>query len=209
MNRPPLPPFTSETAAETVRLAENAWNTRDPARVALAYTAHSLWRNRSEFLAGRETIEAFLTRKSPAERDYRLIKELWAFDQNRIAVRFAYEWRDLKHRWCREREVRRRGAPAASHCQHQRSADHRCRAQVPARPAPRQSSGPVRTRSVRDAMSKNAATTSDVAFSPTVKAIQEQKGSRRAYARQEEAGGWPDRIDTEIAAFIEAGRMDA
>lgn len=86
MNRPPLPPFTSETAAQKARLAEDAWNTRDPARVALAYTTDSRWRNRSEFLQGREAIEAFLTRKWNRELDYRLIKEVWAFHANRIAV---------------------------------------------------------------------------------------------------------------------------
>jgi uncharacterized protein len=94
MDRPPLPPFTSETAPQKVRMAEDAWNTRDPARVALAYTADSRWRNRSEFLQGREAIEAFLARKWARELDYRLIKELWAFRENRIAVRFAYEWHD-------------------------------------------------------------------------------------------------------------------
>jgi uncharacterized protein len=100
MDRPPLPPFTSETAPQKVRMAEDAWNTRDPARVALAYTADSRWRNRSEFLQGREAIEAFLARKWARELDYRLIKELWAFRENRIAVRFAYEWHDGGH-WFR------------------------------------------------------------------------------------------------------------
>jgi uncharacterized protein len=90
MNRPPLPPFTDETATQKARLAEDAWNTRDPARVALGYTADSRWRNRSEFLQGREAIEAFLTRKWNRELDYRLIKELWAFHANqRAALRFA------------------------------------------------------------------------------------------------------------------------
>jgi uncharacterized protein len=90
MSRPPLPPFTAETAAQKVRMAEDAWNTRDPARVALAYTTDSRWRNRSEFLEGRAAIEAFLTRKWSRELDYRLIKEVWTFRENRIAVRFAY-----------------------------------------------------------------------------------------------------------------------
>ncbi|UNP32091.1 DUF1348 family protein [Lysobacter gummosus] len=94
MSRPPLPPFTLESATQKVRLAEDAWNSRDPARMALAYTPDSRWRNRSEFLQGRAAIEAFLTRKWQRERDYRLIKELWAFVDNRIGVRFAYEWRD-------------------------------------------------------------------------------------------------------------------
>ncbi len=93
MNRPPLPPFTAETAAQKVRIAEDAWNTRDRARVALAYTPDSRWRNRVEFLQGRDEIEAFLKRKWSRELDYRLIKELWAFRENCIAVRFAYEWR--------------------------------------------------------------------------------------------------------------------
>jgi hypothetical protein len=100
-DRPPLPPFTQESAAQKVRGAEDAWNTRDPARVALAYTADSRWRNRSEFLAGRAEIEAFLTRKWNRELDYRLIKELWAFRENRIAVRFAYEWHDARGDWFR------------------------------------------------------------------------------------------------------------
>jgi nuclear transport factor 2 (NTF2) superfamily protein len=101
MDRPPLPPFTLETALQKVRMAENAWNTRDPARVALAYTADSRWRNRSEFLQGRGAIQEFLTRKWARELDYRLIKELWAFRENRIAVRFAYEWHDDGGRWFR------------------------------------------------------------------------------------------------------------
>jgi hypothetical protein len=101
-DRPPLPPFvTVEAATQKVRLAEDAWNTRDPARVALAYTPDSRWRNRVEFLEGREAIVAFLTRKWKRELDYRLIKELWGFRENRIAVRFAYEWRDDSGNWFR------------------------------------------------------------------------------------------------------------
>ena len=99
--RPPLPPFTFETAAQKVRLAEDGWNSRDPARVALAYTPDSAWRNRAEFLTGRAEIEAFLTLKWERELDYRLIKELWAHDGKRIAVRFAYEWHDADGRWFR------------------------------------------------------------------------------------------------------------
>ena len=99
--RPPLPPFTAESAAEKVRLAEDGWNSRDPARVALAYTPDSAWRNRAEFLDGRPAIVAFLTAKWQRERDYRLIKELWAFRENRIAVRFAYEWHDDSGDWFR------------------------------------------------------------------------------------------------------------
>jgi uncharacterized protein len=99
--RPPLPPFTAETAAQKARLAEDAWNSRDPAKVALAYTPDSRWRNRAEFIAGRAEIEAFLARKWAHELDYRLIKELWAFHDNRIAVRFAYEWRDDSGQWFR------------------------------------------------------------------------------------------------------------
>jgi len=99
--RPPLPPFTQESAAQKVRLAENAWNGRDPARVALAYTPDSRWRNRAEFINGRDEIVAFLTRKWARELDYRLIKELWAFAENRIAVRFAYEFRDDSGSWFR------------------------------------------------------------------------------------------------------------
>ncbi|MFI9605293.1 DUF1348 family protein [Streptomyces sp. NPDC052043] len=99
--KPPVPPFTRESAIEKVRLAEDAWNTRDPERVALAYTVGSRWRNRAEFLNGREEIVAFLTRKWSRELDYRLIKELWAFDGNRIAVRFAYECHDDSGNWFR------------------------------------------------------------------------------------------------------------
>jgi nuclear transport factor 2 (NTF2) superfamily protein len=99
--RPPLPPFTSETAAQKVRAAENGWNGCDPGRVALAYTEDSRWRNRSEFLQGRAEIVAFLERKWAAEHEYRLIKELWAFTGDRIAVRFAYEWHDDASRWFR------------------------------------------------------------------------------------------------------------
>lgn len=99
--RPPLPPFSLETAKQKVRLAEDAWNGRDPQRVALAYTPDSQWRNRGEFLSGREAIAAFLQRKWARELDYRLIKELWAFHENRIAVRFAYEWHDDSGNWYR------------------------------------------------------------------------------------------------------------
>jgi uncharacterized protein len=101
MSRPPLPPFTTETAIEKVRLAEDAWNSCDPARVKMAYTEASRWRNRAEFLQGRDAIEAFLTRKWARELDYRLIKELWAHDGNRIAVRFAYEYHDDSGNWYR------------------------------------------------------------------------------------------------------------
>jgi hypothetical protein len=99
--RPPLPPFDAQTAAQKVRAAEDAWNSRDPQRVALAYTPNSTWRNRAEFLTGREAIIQFLTRKWNKELDYRLIKELWAFHGNRIAVRFAYEWHDDSGNWFR------------------------------------------------------------------------------------------------------------
>jgi nuclear transport factor 2 (NTF2) superfamily protein len=99
--RPPLPPFDAETAAIKVRGAEDAWNSRDPARVALAYTADSRWRNRSEFISGRAEIEAFLARKWAKELDYRLVKEVWAYAGDRIAVRFAYEWRDAAGQWWR------------------------------------------------------------------------------------------------------------
>ena len=101
MTRPPLPPFTDATAAEKVRLAEDAWNSRGPARVAVAYSEGSQWRNRAEFLTGREEIAAFLTRKWAREFDYRLVKELWAHANNRIAVRFAYEYRDADGAWFR------------------------------------------------------------------------------------------------------------
>jgi nuclear transport factor 2 (NTF2) superfamily protein len=101
MSRPPLPPFTRESAIDKVRLAENAWNTRDPERVSLAYTPDSWWRNRAEFVQGREAIVAFLRRKWTRELDYRLVKELWAVDGHRIAVRFAYEFRDDSGQWFR------------------------------------------------------------------------------------------------------------
>ncbi|PKP78996.1 MAG: DUF1348 domain-containing protein [Alphaproteobacteria bacterium HGW-Alphaproteobacteria-3] len=99
--RPPLPPFTEDTAAQKARMAEDAWNSRDPARVALAYTPDSRWRNRSTFLRGREAIETFLQQKWERELDYRLIKEVWAFSDDRIAVRFAYEWHDSERNWFR------------------------------------------------------------------------------------------------------------
>lgn len=101
MPLPPFPPFTAETAAQKVRLAENAWNSQNPEKVAQAYTPDSRWRNRAEFVRGREEIVAFLTRKWQREREYRLIKELWAFRDNRIAVRFAYEWQDTSGQWFR------------------------------------------------------------------------------------------------------------
>ena len=101
MPRPPLPPFDADSAAQKVRMAEDAWNTRDAARVALAYSEDSRWRNRNEFLQGRAAIEAFLIRKWNRELDYRLVKELWAFRENRIAVRFAYEWHDDGGQWYR------------------------------------------------------------------------------------------------------------
>ncbi|MET7516885.1 nuclear transport factor 2 family protein [Streptomyces sp. NPDC005480] len=99
--RPPLPPFTRETAIEKVRLAEDGWNSRSPQKVALAYSEDSRWRNRAEFITGRDAIVEFLSRKWNRELDYRLIKELWAFDGHRIAVRFAYEWHDDSGHWFR------------------------------------------------------------------------------------------------------------
>ena len=99
--RPPVPPFTRETAITKVRMAEDAWNTRDPERIAGAYTADSAWRNRAELFAGRDAIVAFLKRKWQRELDYRLVKELWAFAGNRIAVRFQYEWHDGDGQWWR------------------------------------------------------------------------------------------------------------
>lgn len=99
--RPPLPPFTRETAIEKVRLAEDGWNSRSPQKVALAYSEDSRWRNRAEFITGREAIVEFLSRKWNRELDYRLVKELWAFDGDRIAVRFAYEWHDDSGHWFR------------------------------------------------------------------------------------------------------------
>jgi hypothetical protein len=99
--RPPLPPFDRQSATQKVRMAEDAWNTRDPARVALAYTVQSQWRNRSSFLSGRKEIQAFLAAKWDRELEYRLVKELWAYQANRIAVRFCYEWHDTSGQWYR------------------------------------------------------------------------------------------------------------
>ncbi len=101
ITKPPVPPFTLETAAQKVRMAEDAWNTRDSEKVALAYTIDSVWRNRAEFITGREQIVKFLKRKWAKELHYRLIKELWTFEGNRIAVRFAYEWHDDSGNWFR------------------------------------------------------------------------------------------------------------
>ena len=101
MSRPPFLPYTAETAAQKARMAEDAWNSRDPARVTAAYTPDSRWRNRAEFFQGRPAIEAFLTRKWAKELEYRLIKEVWAFHGDRIAVRFAYEWHDAAGSWFR------------------------------------------------------------------------------------------------------------
>ena len=101
MVKPPVPPFTLETATQKVRMAEDAWNTRDPEKVSLAYTIDSIWRNRGEFITGREEIVEFLKRKWSRELDYRLIKELWTFEGNRIAVRFAYECHDDLGNWSR------------------------------------------------------------------------------------------------------------
>jgi len=100
-SRPPLPPFTLETATEKVHLAEDAWNSRDPARIARAYTVDSKWRNRAAFIEGREAIEAFLAHKWERELEYRLIKEIWGCRENRIAVRFSYEWHDVSGQWFR------------------------------------------------------------------------------------------------------------
>ena len=156
--RPPLPPFTRETAAQKARMAEDAWNSRDPARVALAYSEDSRWRNRAEFISGRPAIEAFLTRKWNRELDYRLIKEVWAFHDARIAVRFAYEWRDDFGKLVplvRQRElgVRRGRADAGAPRQHQRSADPRAGPPLPlaARPSSGRSSRPERPWALRRA----------------------------------------------------------
>ncbi len=124
-SRPPLPPFTWNTAVQKVRMAEDAWNSRDPERVSLAYSADSSWRNREEFLSGREAIVEFLRHKWAKELDYRLIKELWTFHETRIAVRFAYEWHDNSGNWIRflrqqKLGVRRNRPHAPAHCKHQR-----------------------------------------------------------------------------------------
>ncbi len=147
MARPPLPPFNRETAAQKARMAEDAWNTRDPARVAQAYSENSRWRNRAEFFQGRPAIEAFLTRKWNRELDYRLIKELWAFHENRIAVRFAYEWHDDSGSWFRSYgnenwEFDEDGLMRVASREHQRSADPRTGPPLPlaARPSARRPS---------------------------------------------------------------------
>ncbi len=101
MSRPPVPPFSAQTAEQKARMAEDAWNSRDPARVALAYTPATRWRNRAEFVEGRGAVEQFLVRKWSRELEYRLIKQVWAFHDNRIAVRFAYEWHDDSGHWFR------------------------------------------------------------------------------------------------------------
>ena len=149
MSRPPLPPFTFETAVQKVRMAEDAWNSRDPERVAGAYTEDSRWRNRAEFFQGRAAIVAFLQRKWAREIDYRLIKELWAFHDNRIAVRFQYEWRDDSGHWFRsygneQWEFDDARADAAARGEHQRRR-HRRRATASStgpRPAPRPADHP-------------------------------------------------------------------
>ena len=148
---PPLPPFTAETAAEKARLAEDAWNTRDPARVVLAYTSDSRWRNRAEFLEGGDAIKAFLTRKWRRELDYRLIKEVWAFRENRIAVRSRRQRQLVPQLRQRELGIRRAWTDASAHRQHQRSADQRERAKIPlaARTTPRRSPVSGRSRPLR------------------------------------------------------------
>ena len=154
--RPPLPPFTRETAIQKVRGAEDGWNSCDPERVSLAYTPDSYWRNRSEFCSGREQIVAFLTRKWAKELDYRLIKELWAFTDNRIAVRFAYEWHDDSGNWFRSYgnenwEFDDNGLMQRRFASHQRSADQGVRAQIPLgslRAAARRPSGTLRSRTL-------------------------------------------------------------
>ena len=133
--RPPFPPFTRETAAQKARAAEDAWNSRDPERVSLAYTVDSAWRNRAEFFSGRPAIVEFLKRKWAKELDYRLIKEVWAFEGARIAVRFAYEWRDDSGHWFRSYgnenwEFDELGIDARASRQHQRRRNQRSGAQV-------------------------------------------------------------------------------
>ena len=139
MSRPPVPPFTLETAARKVRIAEDAWNSRDPERVAGAYTEDSRWRNRAQFFHGRAAIVAFLPRKWANELDYRLIKELWAFDENRIAVRFQYEWRDDSGQWSARTATSTGSSTTTAHAavrrEHQRRGHRRDRPQVPLEPA--------------------------------------------------------------------------
>ena len=151
--RPPLPPFDVESAAKKARMAEDAWNSRDPERVSLAYTEDSAWRNRSEFFSGRAAIVEFLIRKWTKERDYRLIKEVWAFHENRIAARFAYEYRDENGAWFRAHGNEQWEFDEAGYMrrrEHQRRADQGKRAEVlvAVGPAPRGSSGTARTGTV-------------------------------------------------------------
>ncbi len=152
-SRPPVPPFTEQSARQKVRGAEDAWNSRDPDRVAAVYTDDTRWRNRAEFPAGRDAVRQFLQRKWARELDYRLIKELWAFGGNRIAVRFAYEWHDDSGHWFRSYgnenwEFEAAWPDAAALRQHQRSADRRERPAVPlaAGPPARRPCRPRRTR---------------------------------------------------------------
>ena len=152
-SRPPLPPFTRETAIQKVRAAENGWNGCNPEKVSLAYTADSRWRNRSEFFSGRAAIVEFLTRKWAKEHEYRLIKEIWAFTEDRIAVRFAYEFHDVAGDWFRAYgnenwEFDANGLMRLRHASINDLANLRIGAQVPLGPrraAPRRSSGPHRT----------------------------------------------------------------
>jgi nuclear transport factor 2 (NTF2) superfamily protein len=135
-SRPPLPPFTRETALQKVRLAEDGWNTRDAAKVAMAYTLDTKWRNRTTFVTSREEAETFLKAKWIREIDYRLVKELWAFTDSRIAVRYAYEWHDDSGNWFRSYgnenwEFAENGLMANRFCKHQRLAHRRGRSQVP------------------------------------------------------------------------------
>ena len=153
--RPPLPPFTLASAQQKVRAAEDAWNLRDPQRVSLAYTVDSRWRNRAEFFQGRAAIQAFLERKWAKEHDYRLIKELWAFEGHRIAVRFAYEWRDAAGQWFRAYgnenwEFDALGYHGGAPCLDQRSGHSARGSQVPlaAGPPARRSPRPQRPRAV-------------------------------------------------------------
>jgi len=125
-SRPPLPPFTAETAARKARVAEDAWNTRDPERVAAAYTPDSRWRNRAEFFSGREAIVAFLHRKWARELDHRLVKEVWAHAGECVAVRFAYEWRDDSGHWFRSHGDEQRGSTRPASCAGGRRASTTC-----------------------------------------------------------------------------------
>ena len=215
--KPPLPPFTLETAIQKVRMAEDGWNSRDPDRVALAYTLDSQWRNRASFPKGASEIIAFLTAKWARELDYRLIKEIWAFTDNRIAVRFAYEWHDAAGQWFRSYgnenwEFDTQGLMQKRFASINDLADFRKRSKVPlaartpsGRPPRPQRSWALNINNIEGRKAPPWDTSLQrLAFTPEVKAAQEQHGSRRAYARMEAGEDHHDVLGPSEAGFIAA-----